>query len=166
MQTQALPNFLPFNWFLLIETLTLYYFFHSIVSSSFAKYLIYIFSAGFLAIWINVYLKIGTGAFLDVCVALQNITIILLCIIYFYEQLKTPETLTIYNYPRFWVVTAYLLYSAGTFFLFLYIDSLHIGDQQRYYVLNYTFLFLKAILLSIAMFMKNNPPARKKFQLT
>jgi len=99
-------------------------------------------------------------------VTIENISIIILSIFYFYEQITVNFSREIYIKPRFWVVSAYMLYSAGTFFLFLFIGTVASNQQQNIYILNYAFLVIKSILLSIAMLMKNEPGIRKKFTLT
>ena len=159
-------NFVPYNWFVLIETLLLYYFFNKTLLLTFTKRIVYFFSFCFPIIWFAYYRKLGTIGYVDTAVTYENISIIILTIFYFYEQINKAQSSVVYNQPSFWIVAAYLIYSAGTFFLFIYIDSLHRNDQQKYYVLNYLLLIFKFILLSIAMLMKNEPPARKNFQLT
>ena len=79
-----------------------------------------------------------------------------MCIYYFFDQLKQSNTLLIYSSINFWVIISFLIYISGTFFLFIYADSL-INDKsfiKQYIIINSGFSILKNILLGIAMLMK------------
>ena len=161
------PNFIVYNLFILFETLLLLVYYFHLLSSKVYRTVIIILSTVFTLVFIYEYIKSnGSKKYLDIFAVVGNIVIIILSIAYFFKQISSPENLDFYKNPRFWVVSAYLIYSAGTLFLFLYISTLSMADQQRDYILNYIFLIPKSILLSIAMFMKNTFQTRKKFQLT
>jgi hypothetical protein len=166
LNAERQPNFLSYNLFVLIETVLLYYFFSSILSLRFSKVTVYFFTACFMVVWTLFFRKFSTSNYVDAAVTFENITIIILSIIYFYEQINSPEPTIIYNQPRFWVVAAYLIYSAGTFFMFIYLDALKDADKEKSYEWNNAVSILKYLLITIAMFMKTDPPARKHFQLT
>lgn len=86
----------------------------------------------------------------------ENILIIILCLYYFYEKLQETNSLLIYSTLNFWVIIALLIYSSGTFFLYLYAEST-LKDkefQDIYITINSSFVLLKNILLSIAMLKK------------
>ncbi|HSU51602.1 MAG TPA: hypothetical protein VLJ41_13450 [Segetibacter sp.] len=75
---------------------------------------------------------------------------------FYYEKIFLLNEPLIYDNTTFWVVSAFFLNAAGTFFLLLYISTLPSKeDQEGYYNLNYVFTILRTILLSIAMLMKN-----------
>lgn len=154
------------NIFTLIETQFVVFFFYKILHSPLAKKIIAISAGLFFVFWAILYFREGHIHLLESIFAIEAIGIISLSVYYFYEQLKVPDTPFVYMQPRFWVVTAYLIYTAGTFFLFLYLDSLELDLQKKYYLLNSVFLILKTILLSIGMFMTKKLPEKKKFQLT
>lgn len=50
----------------------------------------------------------------------QNVLLIGLSILFFYEQIKKPEAFFIYDLPEFWYVTGVFLHSAGTFFIYIF----------------------------------------------
>lgn len=50
----------------------------------------------------------------------QGVLVIILSILFFYEQIKRPETLFIYALPEFWYVTAVFIHAAGTFFIYIF----------------------------------------------
>ncbi len=166
LQLNKKDNFLVFNLFLLSEMSFLFYFFFHILKSRASKISISVFAAIFFGLWLNAFIKFGDSVYNDGGVTLENIFVIILAILYYFRQIVKPDSMEFYKQPRFWVVTAYMLYSAGTFFLFLYIDSFHNNEQQKYYTMNFLFVFIKILLLCIAMFMKSTPPPSQKFQLT
>ena len=87
---------------------------------------------------------------------MECVLIIAMCIYYFFDQLKDSNTLLIYSSINFWIVIAFLIYLSGTFFLYIYADSM-INDKafiQQYIIINSSFGILKNILLGVAMLMK------------
>ena len=160
-------NYLVYNLFILIESLLLFGYFYVILSSTLHRSIIIFITLVYIIVFFGYYIKIkGSFHYLDVCAVIENILIIFLCIVYFFKEISKPDNLEFQKKSQFWVVCSYLIYSAGTLFLFLYINTLPKSEQQNDYVLNYIFLFPKSLLLSIAMCMKNTFPQRKKFQLT
>ncbi len=160
-------NFAVFNITLLVETLLLYVFFLQILASKIAKAAIMILGVFFVQLWLRFYFKFGHSSYIDTCVTIENSTIIILSILYFFQQLTTEDSQNFYNSPRFWIVSAYLIYTAGIYFLFLFIDSLPLSEKEKYYIIiNYLFYNVRTILIVIAMFMTSHPKQRKKFQLT
>ncbi|MBI2729641.1 MAG: hypothetical protein HYX40_02620 [Sphingobacteriales bacterium] len=97
-------------------------------------------------------------------IAFLAILVIIWSILFFYEQLtKTTDSQQIFLYssPSFWVVAAYLIYFAGTFFLFIYSQNQNLEEQVseisiQYSLINGVFVLIKNILLSVAMFSKGD----------
>ena len=96
---------------------------------------------------------------------IEAVLIITFCLYYFYEQLKEANTLLIYTTHDFWIIIGFLIYSSGTFFLYLYAETT-LQDQafrRQYVIINSVFFLLKNILFSIAMFMKPEPKSEPDF---
>ncbi|MCY7421309.1 MAG: hypothetical protein LH478_06145 [Chitinophagaceae bacterium] len=160
-------NYVTFNLFNLVESLLLFGYFYVILISAIHRSIIIFIGLLFIIVFFFYYIRMdGSNHYLDVCAVIENILIIFLAIVYFFTEISKPDNLDFQKKSKFWVVCSYLIYSAGTLFLFLYINTLPKSEQQNDYVLNYIFLIPKSILLSIAMFIKNTTPTRKKFQLT
>lgn len=155
-----------YNVGILFEAVSIYCFFYLIIFNNFVKKSLLIIIFFFVVSWLFKFIKQGSGVFLYNSVTIENISILLLALYYYYEQIIKASPAYIYIEPRFWIVSAYLVYIAGTFFLLLYIPSLNTKDQLKYYVLNYVFVIIRTILLCVAMFMKNNDPGKQKFKLT
>jgi hypothetical protein len=155
-------NFISFNLNLLIETICLCIFYTKIIREDHVKKIIYAVLFIFLIFWGFEFTKLGKNNFLYDCVTFENILVIVFAIYYYYEQIFKLNTAFIYKYPIFWVVTAYFITAAGTFFLLLYITSFNPNLQQSIYVLNYIFVIIRTILLCIAMFSNNNNILQKQ----
>jgi hypothetical protein len=97
----------------------------------------------------------------------EAILIIILCLIYFYEQLRDNSTLLIYTTHNFWIIIGFLIFFAGTFFLYIYTENTleHDGNafSFQYGIINSVFNILKNILFAIAMFMKPPPKSPLDF---
>lgn len=159
-------NFVSFNINILIETTGLYVFLYNILLNGVVKKIVFSLILFFIIFWIYEFFQKGRSGFLDTCTTLENISFLALAIYFYYEQLIKSSSAFIYQEPRFWVICAYLVYIAGTFFLILYIPSLNRDDALKYYLLNYVFILIRTILLSVAMFMKHNNSPKQKFKLT
>lgn len=155
-------NYISFNLNLLIETICLCIFYTRIISRPVVKKTLYSILFFFLVFWMWEFNQSGQKTFLYNCVTFENIFVIVFAIYYYYEQIFELNTPFIYKVSRFWVVTAYFITAAGTFFLLLYITSFNPKVQQLIYVLNYIFVIIRTILLCIAMFIKNNNNLQKQ----
>jgi hypothetical protein len=86
----------------------------------------------------------------------ESVLIIAMCIYFFFDQLKQPNILAIYTSINFWIIISFLIYLSGTFFLYIYAESM-INDKtfiKQYILINSSFVILKSILFSIAILMK------------
>jgi len=154
-------NYISFNTYLLIETICLYVFYQKIVFGKLVKKILSVVIILLVLFWINGFIKAGQNEFLYYSVTFENIFILVFAIYYYYEQVIILNKSYIYTKIRFWIVTAFFVNAAGTFFLLLYIPSLNNEDQQRYYLLNYLFVIIRTVLLSIAMFGKSEDLIKK-----
>jgi hypothetical protein len=50
----------------------------------------------------------------------ESIIVLVFCIIFLFEQLNKPEELLVYSTPGFWIILAFLVYSSGTLFLYIF----------------------------------------------
>ncbi|WP_207492459.1 hypothetical protein [Aridibaculum aurantiacum] len=163
--SQGRANLIFYNLFLLVETSCVLYFFRKILKvKNIDRYILagFILFAGY---WSFLFATKGTKSFIDEAIKVGYFILLAFCIVFYYRQLKTLDAAP-YTNRYFWIVTGYLVYIAGTFFLFSLLNNLTKEEQAEYYVLNFVFLFIKTVMFSIAMSMKSNPQPRKKFHLT
>lgn len=147
-------NFLFYNLELLTETILLYYFFYLIIKNVLVRKIILFTGVLYIIVWILSLVKFGDRSFFSGCVNFENITVLGLIIYYYYEQIIILNSVFIYADPMFWIVTAFFIYIAGTFFLILYMPSFGLLEQGKYYILNYVFTIIRTILLSTAILIK------------
>lgn len=149
-------NAVFFNIYSLIETLgVLAFYYHVLVNKSVKKILLILIAALF-SFWIYQFVIRGESVFFIHFVLLETIAILFFSIHYYYQQLAKVSSAFIYLVPQFWVVTAYFVYIAGTFFLILYLPSLTEQERSKYLIVSYIFTIIRTILLTIAMLMHND----------
>lgn len=90
--------------------------------------------------------------------SVEAILIIIYCIIFFYEQINTPDISFIYASKKFWVATAFLLYLSGTLFLFIYTSGLTDNDKSGYWPINYFFNILKHLIIALSFYIPTSKP--------
>ena len=162
--------------FTIIATLILAYLFQTILSGiKFRKVVFYSAIALVAYIIIKFFTSNSDVSFNSINVAVLAILVIIWSIIFFYEQLTKPtdsNQLFLYSSPPFWIVTAYLIYFAGTFFLFIYSQHRNLDPGTEFFIqyslINGVFRLIKNILLSVAMFTKpennNTLPGKSRSQ--
>ena len=97
-------------------------------------------------------------------VTFQAIFIMSLCVIFYFEQIRNPNSLFIYSTSEFWIVTGILVYLAGTFFIFIYSADLTQEEFKRFWPINYIFNTIKNLLFGLAIFIhrKKDSKANEK----
>jgi len=98
--------------------------------------------------------------------SIEAILVICYCVLFFYEQLKSPESPFIYSSKSFWITVAMLVYLAAT--LCLFISTAYISDEERkvYWPINYAANFIKNAMLSIAFILKPGTKQSSSIQKT
>ena len=85
-----------------------------------------------------------------------SLILLVYCISYLFERVKDPDSLFLYSSPVFWVVVATIIYSAGTFFPFIYAQS-HMAEHQfvnEYDLIHDTLYIVKNLMFAVAMLIK------------
>lgn len=90
-------------------------------------------------------------------ISVEYIIIIIFTLFYFYEEISIPQATFIYSTKAFWLITGILIYSAGTFFLFLFSDNLTDDEWEKWSIINYVFTILKNTCFGIAVTIKHTP---------
>ena len=150
-------NFLFYNLEQLTEVFLLYYFFYRIIKSVRVRKSVFFLSFLYIVIWILSRLKFGDTRYFSSCTNFENITVLGLVMYYYYEQIIIINSAFIYAEPVFWIVTAFFIYVAGTFFLYLFISSFSLVEQERYYnILNPIFTIIRTLLICVAVFIQSD----------
>lgn len=105
----------------------------------------------FIAIFLY-YISISQKKSIDsYSITIEYILSIVLTLLYFFEEMKKPKTTFIYSTYNFWVIVGILMYSAGTFFLFMYASDLFNEDWENWSIVNFIFTIFKNFLFSVGI---------------
>ena len=116
-------------------------------------------SPPFVAFSIFQFFSSGMQSDIDsISITVEYILLIVYCLFFFFEELNEPNTTFIYSSHRFWIVVGILIYSTGTFFLFMQSSNLNDEQWDRWLIINYIFTIIKNILFGIAIIIKPSPP--------
>ncbi|MFY7839226.1 MAG: hypothetical protein ACOVP7_03070 [Lacibacter sp.] len=94
----------------------------------------------------------------------QGVLVIVLSILFFYEQIKKPDTLFIYAVPEFWYVTAVFIHAAGTFFIYIFAAFWlqNKANENDYMNIFGTLSILYNLLIAFAIFKQYKDPLLSK----
>lgn len=151
--------FFIYDIFVVVEFCLFSWFFYLIIFNKKLKKVIPVIIVFFVifSLFCLIFLPESTS-FSSITAGVEAVLIISMCIYYFFDQLKQPNTLMIYSSIYFWIIISFLTYLSGTFFLNIYADSMISSKafKIQYVIINSSFVILKAILLAVAMLMKPN----------
>lgn len=122
------------------------------------KFVFVVWSGFILFALVDYFFLSESDSFDSVAIGIESIIILIFCIYYLYLQIKGANNLMIYSTFNFWIIITFLIYFAGTFFLYIMTENMvnNVSFQIQYLIINSCFSILKNILLSVAMFMKIN----------
>ncbi|MCY7292783.1 MAG: hypothetical protein LH615_11450 [Ferruginibacter sp.] len=93
-------------------------------------------------------------------VSVAHITLLCFIVYYFFEVMQETVTEPIYQKAIFWISVAFIINSAGNFFLFLYSINSFNDDpnfKRQYTVIYTTVTVIKNLLLCISILIKETP---------
>lgn len=106
------------------------------------------------------FLNIAVGAYTSfypvegqtnsIFVVSEELSIIVLCIFYFYEQVNNPEVTFLYASKEFWIVLGFFFYTTSTLFLFVSTNQLSKEVQQEFWRISQIGNMIKNILFIVA----------------
>ncbi len=129
-----------------------------LLSNPYLKKIIIGFIPIFFAFSLIQYIKSNPEDEIDsLSISVEYILIIIFTLFYFYEEISIPQATFIYSTKAFWIITGILIYSAGTFFLFLFSENLSDEEWDRMVIINYVFTILKNTCFGIAVTIKHTP---------
>ena len=115
-----------------------------------------------LSILFSVFIIISTISFkikrLDsISIGIESIIILTFCIYLLFEMLNSIKDKFIYNDFRFWIIIGIILYLAGSFFLYIFDETLSPNERNNFWFLTWVFYIIKALFfsLSIILSLKN-----------
>lgn len=154
-----------FYTFTILEFSFFCYFIYLILPISFIKTIVPFLWIGFIVFEFIDLIFINKGKGFDsFAMGIESIIVLFLCISYLFLQLRRSNSFIIYSTFNFWVVITFLMYFSGTFFLYIFAESMakNVAFQKQYFIINISFNILKNILLCVAMTMKLNDTAEQQ----
>jgi hypothetical protein len=153
-----------FALFTLLEFIFFSLFYAYAIPSPFIKKIVYL-TVGLFSIFsfTDFFLINKMNGFDSFNSGIECVLIILMCIYYLAVQIKGTD-LFVYSTSNFWIIITFLIYSSGTFFLYIMAEPMMRTRefQIQYVIINAVFNILKNILLSIAMLMKESIPGDER----
>lgn len=97
-----------------------------------------------------------TQEFVSYIRAVTYSVILIYCLLYYYEQMRFPQSIFIYSQRSFWGISGFLIFAAGTFFVFLF-DQFSIqvkGFLQQYVYVHALLFIVRNVFFTIAIIIK------------
>lgn len=154
-----ISEYLIYRVFTVVSYSFIAYFFYKNLVTTFARRAVVISYILFLGYALYDYIRSPQASFDSVPTAIEATLIIVFSIFFLFEQIKTPRVFFIYMLDKFWIITSFLIYYTGTFFLFIFAET-YLADPgfgENYSLINNLFLLLKNIFFSIGLLISNKP---------
>ncbi|MBX2934993.1 MAG: hypothetical protein KF825_12180 [Ferruginibacter sp.] len=92
-------------------------------------------------------------------VSVEHVLLLIFILYYFFETIQNLTTEPVYQKAIFWISVAFIINSAGNFFLFLYSKNSFNDDtfKTQYTIIYSTVTILKNILLCISIPINESP---------
>lgn len=84
----------------------------------------------------------------------SNLIVIVYCIVYFFQLMRDLPTIHVHRLRMFWINSAFLLYSAGTVFLFAFIQyviDVHTEKVGILWVTNLSLFIIHQLIIMVAV---------------
>jgi len=158
-------DYLAFALFTILEfTFFCIFYYYALSTQNIKKAIPVIWSTFLIFSVIDFFFIDQMDAYDSFAVGVEYIFIILMCIYYLVVQIKGINNLSVYSTSNFWIIITFLIYTSGTFFLYIMAEKMLENKvfQVQYIIINSSFNILKNVLLSVAMLMKSSPEANLK----
>lgn len=144
------------SFFTILEYILFSTVIYSYLKKNIFKKIILAISPLFLAFSVILLIQANTSNIDSTTITVENIIIIIFCLFFFFEEISEPRVTFIYSINKFWVIAGILIYSTGTFFLFMFSENLSDDEWDKWSIINYVFTILKNSSFSIAVIMKES----------
>ncbi len=136
------------------------------IDSKKIKRFILILSVLFIFFQAVFFVTIPLGKLDTIPVGIETILLFVFIFLFFYENLKSPKTVYIYNNHCFWIAVGILIYLGSAFFIFILANHIPLKELRKYWDLTYVAEILKNIFFVVSIFlysskMKNNEVVSK-----
>lgn len=137
-----------------------YFIFLHVKNKSFKK-LVLVFSLVFFAFIVVYYLTVKYKHIDSIPIGIETIFILIFSFYYLYEELNDSSTLFIYNKATFWIIFGIIIYLAGSFFIYIYANTLTKEEARQYWYITNIFSILKNIFFCIGILLHSKSSNQK-----
>lgn len=110
------------------------------------------------SVFICTYFLIVPFDFIDsVPIGVETILVIGFSVYFLYEMVNKTTNL-LYNTTEFWIITGFLIYLAGSFFIYLYANQVDLRELKKFFFVTYMFTSIKNIFISIGFWLWAQQP--------
>lgn len=148
------------SWTLFEYATFTYFIYLQLKNKSFKKFVVFI-SLAFLLFITVYYLTVKFKTIDSIPIGIETILILIFSFYFLYEELQDTTTLFIYYKPVFWVIFGITIYLAGSFFIYIYSESLSSHEGRKYWYITNIFAIIKNIFFSIAILIHAKAPKQK-----
>lgn len=127
-----------------------------IIDQKILRLVIIVCSLAFYVFAVISFLRATSYNFDSLTASIESIAIIIFCIFYLFNQLNKPQVIFIYQEPVFWFIVGFLVYCAGTLFLFIQASNLEKVLRDTYWNILYSLTVTKNILFAVAFSTKKS----------
>jgi hypothetical protein len=154
--------------FILLFTLLDYSFvfliLYSLLNSGIIKVILILVSILFVLYIALLFLRSNPQSYAAVS-PVESILVLVFCIIFLFEQLNKPEELLVYSMPGFWIILAFLVYSSGTLFLYIF-RVIDFNAAKKWWIINNVCNIITNCLIALSFFInyrnsKSQNPSEK-----
>lgn len=145
-----------FSLFTLVEYSTFTYFIFKTIKNPLYKKIILFISLLFFGVSIVIFIH-NNQTFDTIPATVEAILIIIFCLYFLFEQIRSPQQYFIYSSSQFWVILGFLIYMSGTLFLFTVANELSDEEFRKFWLINSVCNTFKNIFFAIAFLIKNQP---------
>ncbi len=156
---KSTENYYRIVWvYIVIEYSLLTYFFSLYIKNKIIKNILFYSPVAFLIFCVYTFIIQKNLGLPFLPASVEHITLLCFIIYYFFEVMQEIVLEPIYQKAIFWISVAFIINSAGNFFLFLYSKSSYNDShfQQQYTIIYTTVTVIKNILLCISILIKDH----------
>jgi len=146
--------------YVILEFTLLTYLFHLYIKNNLIRKLILYSPIAFILFCIFSFSLETTPAMPFLPISVEHIILLCLIIYYLFEVMQETVLEPVYQKAIFWISVAFIINSAGNFFLFLYSKNSFNGDpnfKRQYTIIYTTVTVIKNFLLCISILIKETP---------
>lgn len=141
--------------FTFVEYLTFTYIIWSTIKNALVKKVI-IYASIFFIVFTTIYNIVTNFKGIDsIPIGIETILILLFSFYYLYEQMNNTIDLFIYSTYQFWIIIGFMIYLAGSFFIYILASAMEQGLLNQYWILTNGFYAIMIVLFAISFFVFN-----------